>query len=222
MVAVQAYIDRANEHAERLRRAQLMVPPVPQPERVPDDVRDYVESIYKVIEDRALKPVREAPTIETADALAIKGFEIFVDLWPVAIGALLPWLQGRPEQIGKPTRVVRSAWQSEQAISTLGEAACEWFDVAQIARQALADVGAINVKVDEIVTYTLLADFALTLGLFLTKDSSAKPVEGLPLLIARIAHDSATKAFALATQHLYADRRPDHDDTSRRTLAGAG
>jgi hypothetical protein len=161
-----------------------------------------------VIEDRALKPVREAPTIEAADALAIKGFEIFVDLWPTAIGALLPWLQGRPEQIRKPTGVVRSAWQSEQAISTLGEAACEWFDAAQIARQALADVGAINMNVNEIVTHTLLADFALTLGLFLTKDSNAKPVEGLPLLIARIAHDSATKAFALATQHLYADPAP--------------
>lgn len=204
MVAAQAYIDHLNEHAERLRRAQLMVTPLSEREQIPDDIRASVEAIYKVIEDRALRPVVEAPTLEAADTLAMKGFEIFVDLWPAAIGALLPWLQGHPEQIGKLTGVVRDAWQSERAISMLGEAACEWFG----AGLALAGAGAINANADAIVKYTFLADFAFTLGQFLIKDSSAKPIDGLPLLIARLAHDSATKAFALATQHLYAERGP--------------
>src|SRR5689334_13540910 len=206
MVAAKAYIDHVNEHAERLRRAQLKVTPLSGSEQIPDDVRASAEAIYKVIEDRALRPVIEAPTIEAADALAMKGFEIFVDLWPAAIGALLPWLQGHPEQTGQLTRVVRDAWQSERAISTLGEAACEWFGAAQSARLALADAGAANT--DAIVKYMYLADFALTLGQFLIKESNAKMLEGLPLLIARLAHDSATKAFALATEHLYADPVP--------------
>jgi hypothetical protein len=210
MVAAQAYIDHANEHAKRLRRAQLqlMVAPLSEREQVPGDVRASVEAIYQVIEDRALRPVIEASTIEAADALAMKGFEIFIDLWPAAIGVLVSWLHGHPDQLGELTGVVRDAWRSQRAISMLGEAACEWFDAAQSARQALAGLGAINANADEIVKYTLLADFALTLGVFLTKASSAKPVEGLPLLIARLAHDSATKAFSLATQHLYADPAP--------------
>src|SRR5262245_9027554 len=192
MVAAKAYIDHVNEHAERLRRAHLRVTSLSERELIPDDARASVEAIYKVIEDRALRPVIEAPSLEAANALAMQGFEIFVDLWPAAIGALLPWLQAHPEQIGKLTRVVRNAWRSERAISTLGEAACEWFGAAQSARLALADAGTINANADEIVKYTFLADFAFTLGQFLIKDSSAKSIEGLPLLIARLAHDSAT------------------------------
>jgi hypothetical protein len=207
MVAAQAYIDHAKEHDERLRRAQLMVTPPSEPEGVPADVRANIEAIHKMIDDDALRPVVEAATIEEADERAINGFETFKVLWTAAISARLPWLQNHPSQAGRIASVVRRSWQSEQAISTLGEAACEWFGAAQTARQALTRVGHIEANRDEIATYTLLADYAFSLGLFMLKTVS-RPVEGLPLQIARLAHASATKAFALATQHLYADPTP--------------
>lgn len=205
MVAAQAYIEHAKEHDERLRRAQLAITPPSETEWVSAEVRATVEPIFKMIDD-TLRSVVEAATIEAADELAIRGFETFKNLWPAAISALLPSLQSQPAKISKLTGVMQNAWRSEQAISTLGEDACEWFGAAQTARQALARVSYTEANIGEIVTYVLLADYAFALGSFLLKNPTAQPPPGLALHIARLAHDSATRAFALATQHLYADR----------------
>src|SRR5258705_10950535 len=116
MVAVKAFIDRAAAHAEDRSRAQLkIVSPIPAYTQIPAEVRATVDALYREI-DRVLQPVIEAPTIETANELAIKGFEAFVDLWPAAIGALLPWLQERPDQIGALTMTARNLWRSEEAL----------------------------------------------------------------------------------------------------------
>lgn len=211
MVAVQAYIDRAEEHAAVRWRAQLKVSPIPERARIPAEARASVEAIYKEIEDRALRPVIEAPTLEAADALTIKGFEVFIDLWPAAIGALLPWLQEHPDQFGKLTGAARDLWRSEDALVRLGEDACEWFAAAQTARQALADAapgGPGRDELDEIVKHTLLADFAFMLGVLMSQTPDAHPAAGLALSVAKLAHTSATNAFAIATKHRYADEAP--------------
>lgn len=208
MVAAQAYIDRATTHAERVRRVQLEVAPLSEHKGIPEDVRTAVDAILKMIDDRILRPVVEAPTIEEANARALGGFEGFVDLWPAAISALLPWLQSHPEQFRKLTGAARGMWRSDQAILTLGEAACEWFGAAQSARNALTSATPGDADADAIMKYTLLADFALALGTFMIKNPGTKAVEGLPLMVAQLAHDSATNAFALATRHAYADSTP--------------
>jgi hypothetical protein len=209
MVAAQAFIDRAEKHVAATRRAQLQIPPLPERTSISaEEVREAVEAIYKEIEDRALRPVIEAPTIEAADALAIRGFEIFIDLWPAAIGALLPWLQEHPDQLGRLTGAARDLWRSEEAARKLGEDACEWFAAAQSARQAMATSSSLGTNQDALVRHTLLADFAFMLGGLLIQAPDAKPAEGLALSVAKLAHTSATNAFALATQHLYADPAP--------------
>jgi hypothetical protein len=206
MVAVKAFIDRAEAHAEVRSRVQLrIVSPIPEGIQIPDGVRATIDAIYKEIEDRALKPVIEAPTLAAANELAIKGFETFVDLWPAAIGTLLPWLQEHPNHFATLTMAARDLWRSEEALR-LGEAACEWFAAAQSARQALAEVATMGPGLEEIVRHTLLADFAFMLGVLLIRTPDARPAEGLALSIAKLAHASATNAFAIATMPRFADQ----------------
>ena len=207
MVAIKAFIDRAEAHAEVRSRAQLkLASPISGHVSIPEEVRASVEAIYKEIEDRALRPVIEAPTIEAATALSIKGFELFIDLWHAVIGALLPWLQDHPDRFSKLTGAARDTWRSVDALTRLGEDACEWFAAAQSARQALADAATVGPSLDEIVRHTLPADFAFMLGVLLIRTPDAKPAEGLALSVAKLAHTSATNAFAIATRHHYADQ----------------
>jgi len=207
MVAVQAFIDRAEAHAEVRNRAHLKIVPLfPEDLEIPDEVRSAVNAIYQKIEDRTLKPVIEASTLEEANKRAISGFEMFIDLWPTVITTLLPWLQEHPNQFGI-LKAARDMWKSEEALR-LGEDACEWFAAAQSARQALADVVAPGPGLEGIVWHTLLADFAFMLGILLMRTPDAKPAEGLTLSIAKLAHASATNAFAIATMHRFADQAP--------------
>lgn len=211
MVAAQAYIDRATTHEAQMRDAPLrMVPSSQRLEEIPEGMRVAVEALFKAIDDLVFRPVVDAPNVEAANALALQGFERFVDLRLAVISVLHPWLQDHPEQTRKAASVARGAWRTEQACSVLGEAACEWFSAAQSARLALVSVMPVDADADveAILRYTLLADFALALGSFLINNSGAKLVDGLPLVVAQLAHDSATKAFALATQHAYADPTP--------------
>jgi hypothetical protein len=206
MVAPRAYLDRA----EVRRRTSLKISPPPEPERirVPENVRGLVDAIYDEIEARTLKPVLEASTLEEADARAIEGFGIFCDLWPAALGALIPWLMEDPEQIARWTGAARDLWRSDEAIQKLGENVCEWFAAAQSARQALANVSLAGIDLDELTKHVLLADYAHMLGALLVRASNARSAEGLALVVAKLAHTAATNAFAIATVHRYADETP--------------
>lgn len=206
MLAPQAYIDRA----EVRRRTQLKISPPPEPEgiRVPENVRALVDAIYDEIEERTLKPVIEASTIDEGDARAMEGFGIFCDLWPAALGALSPWLMEDPDQIARWTGAARDLWRSDEAIQKLGENVCEWFAAAQSARQALANVSLAGIDLDELTKHVLLADYAHMLGALLVRASNAKSAEGLALVVAKLAHTAATNAFTIATVHRYADKTP--------------
>jgi hypothetical protein len=217
MVAAQAYIDQATMHRVQMHHAQLRVVPPSQRydivEELPGDARVVFDSLIKAIDDLVFRPVVEAPNVEAATKLALSGFERFTDLWLAAISVLLPWLQDRPEQARRLAGTTRGTWRSERACSVLGDDACDWFSAAQSARLALMrampidEAGLPGDQVEAILRYTLLADFALTLGTFLI-NSDAKLVDGLSLMVGKLAHESATNAFALATQGAYADPTP--------------
>lgn len=206
MAAPQAYIDRA----EVRRRTRLRISPPSEPERtrIPEHERALVDAIYNEIEERTLKPVIEASTIEEAEARAIEGFGIFCDLWPAALGVLFPSLMEEPDQIAKWTGAARDLWRSEEAIQKLGENVCEWFAAAQSARQALAGVSLAGIDFDELTKHVLLADFAHMLGVLLVRTPSARLAEGLALFVAKLAHTAATDAFTIATVQRYADKTP--------------
>jgi hypothetical protein len=215
MVAVRAFIERAEAHAKVRNREQLRIfSPIPEGIQLPEELRLAVNAILKQIEDRALKPVIEAPSLEAATERAVEGFERFGDLWPAAIGLLIPWLQEHPNQLTVLTVAARDVWRSEEALR-LGEAACEWFAAAQSARQALADIattlslpeGADGARAQaEISEYTVLADFAFMIGILMIRTPDARSAEGLALSIAKVAHAAATKAFASATMPRFADK----------------
>lgn len=206
MVAPQAYIDRA----EVRRRTRLKISPPSEPERtrIPENARALVDAIYGEIEERTLKPVIEASTLEEADARAMEGFGIFCDLWPAALGVLLPLLMEEPDQIAKWTGTARDLWRSKEAIQKLGENVCEWFAAAQSARQALNGVSLAGIDLDELTKHVLLADFAHMLGVLLLRTSNDKSAKELPLFVAKLAHTAATDAFAIATVRRYADETP--------------
>lgn len=221
MVAVRQFVDAAEAHSgeAKLRRAQLCIvsPALEVLGDMPTHLRTVVEGILKEIDDRAFRPVAAATSLEEANHQAAKAFDIFANLWPAVLGALIPWLQDNPERFVTMGRVVTDVWTSAEA-RRLGGAACSWFAAAQDARVALANaimkesVSVPRANEATIVDRCVVADFALMFGLFLAHHESVTVVAELPVTMAKLAYDAAKEAYVLATTAHFADPDPLVDE----------
>jgi len=217
MVAVKQFVEAAESHGgeAKLRRAQLRIvsPALEVLGDMPEHLRTVVAGIFKEIEDRAFRPIAATTSIEEASEQATKAFNIFANLWPAVLGALIPWMQENPERFVTMGHVVTDVWTSSEA-RRLGDAACSWFAAAQDARVAVANaISKESVSVppaneETIVHRCVVADFALMFGLFLAHEKNMSAVRELAVTMAKIAYDAAKEAYVLATTYRFADPDP--------------
>jgi ABC-type transport system substrate-binding protein len=96
----------------------------------------------------------------------------------------------------------------------IGDDAAMWFSAAQDARvavvHALMKDGVLppSPNEEEIVRLCVVADFAILFGLFLVQHPRTKAPEGLAVAIGKLGHDSAKRAYVLATVHRFTDPEP--------------
>jgi hypothetical protein len=217
MVAVKQFVDAAEAHGgeAKLRRAQLRIvsPAFEAAGDLPVHLQTVVEGIVKEIEDRAFRPIAVATNLEEANQQAAKAFDIFANLWPAALGALIPWLQEDPARLVTLGHVATDVWTSAEA-RRLGDTACSWFAAAQDARVAIANaIMTESVSVPPAAEQTIVhrcavADFALMFGLFLAHQERMPVVAELPVTMAKLAYDAAKAAYVLATTARFADPDP--------------
>lgn len=212
MVAVQKFVDHTGSRSERLRRAQLrVISPGLEFVDMPEHLHKVVEGVFKEIEDRAFRPLLAAPDMVQAGLISQQSFDVFVDLWPAVLGALTPWLQEQPDRMSAMATFAREGWSSDDA-RRLGDQVCSWFAAAQAARTTLANAVVLNpslIRATEeaaVVHHCVLADFALLFGAFLVHEPGIKPLPDLSLSMAKLAHEAATRAYALATAYRFADQ----------------
>lgn len=217
MVAVKHFVEAAEAHGgeARLRRAQLRIvsPALEALGDMPAHLRTVVAGIFKEIDDRAFRPIAEATSLEEANEQAARSFDIFANLWPAVLGALIPWMQENPERFVAMGHIVTDVWTSVEA-HRLGGTACSWFAAAQDARVALANAimkeSPVVPRANEatIVDRCVVADFALMFGLFLVHHENVSVVSELPVTMAKLAYDAAKEAYVLATSARFADPDP--------------
>ncbi len=215
MVAVKQFVDAAEAHSGdlKLRRAQLRIvsPALETLDDLPEHLRTVVAGIFKEIEDRAFRPMLIATSLDKASIQATRAFEVFANLWPAVLGALIPWMAENPERFVTMGDVATDVWTTPEA-RRFGDVACSWFAAAQDARLALAhsiikESGAVSPAHEvTIVDRCVVADFALMFGLFLAHEQTAPAAPELPVAMAKLAYEAAKEAFVLATTHRFADR----------------
>jgi hypothetical protein len=217
MVAIQSFVDAAESRSGdlRLRRARLgaLSSTLGTFADMPEPLRRVVDGIVQEIEDRAFRPIQRASDLDGAMTQAKASFVIFADLWPAALGAIIPWMLDNPERLVAIDRVLTDTWTSEEARRVLGDDAVSWFAAAQDARVAIAhalprDVAAVSPDAETILGRCVVADFAILLGLFLAQHPTPRVPEGLPVTIAKLAYEAAKEAYVLATTERFADPEP--------------
>jgi hypothetical protein len=218
MAAIQPFVEAAESRGRgpRLRRAQLGVvsSTLGTFMGMPEHLRNVVAGIVKEIEDRCFRPVLAAPDMDAAMGQARASFLIFAELWPAALSAVAPWLLEDAERLAAASYTLTDTWTSDEALGVLGEAAASWFAAAQDARAAVAHTvvkdGMLSPSAtdDEIVRLCVVADFAILLGLFWVQHPRSEAVEGLAIAIGKLGHESAKRAYVLATAHRFADPEP--------------
>ena len=197
----------------RLRRARLGVvsSTLGTFAGMPEHLRDVVAGIEKEIEDRCFRPILETPDLDGAMARAQTSFLVFAELWPAALSAVAPWLLEDPDRLAAVGRALTDADETWDAI---GDDAAMWFSAAQDARvavvHALMEDGVLtpSPNEEEIVRLCVVADFAILFGLFLVQHPRTKAPEGLAVAIGKLGHESAKRAYVLATMHRFADPEP--------------
>jgi len=216
MVAIQDFVGTSEPSSRglKLRRAQLRIasPAIHSLAALPEHLRTVATGILKEIDDRVFRPILEAVDLDAATTQAVRSFEVFANLWPAVLGALLPWMQENPDRLVAMGHVADDVWTSEATSRRIGEDACSWFAAAQDARSALAhaimqDTVSISpLNEAAIVHRGLVADFALMFGLFLVHEPVPLTVPELPVTMAQLAYEAAKEAYVLATTQRFADR----------------
>jgi hypothetical protein len=215
MVAIQPFFQVAEPHGRSpgLRRARLGVvsSTLGTFASMPEHLRDVVAGIEKEIENRCFRPILETSDLASAMARAQASFLVFAELWPAALGAVAPWLLEDPDRLAAVGRALTDADESWDAI---GDDAAMWFSAAQDARvavvHALMQDGVMtpSPNEEEIVRLCVVADFAILFGIFLVQHPRTKAPEGLAVAIGKLGHESAKRAYVLATMHRFADPDP--------------
>jgi hypothetical protein len=217
MVVVKQFVHAAEAHSgeAKLRRAQLRIvsPALEVLGDMPEHLRTVVAGIFKEIDDRAFGPLAAAKSLEEANQQATKAFDVFANLWPAVLGALIPWMQDNPDRFVTMGHIATDVWTSAEG-SRLGSAACSWFAAAQDARVALANaimkesLAVDRANEETIVDRCIVADFALMFGVFLAHHEGVTVVAELPLTMAKLAYDAAKEAYVLASMARFADPEP--------------
>jgi hypothetical protein len=179
---------------------------------MPEHLRDVVTGIEKEIEDRCFRPILEAPDLDGAMARARVLFLVFSELWPAALGAVAPWLLEDPDRLAAASHALAAT--DDEAWDAIGDDAAMWFSAAQDARVAVVhalmkdSVLPPSPNEEEIVRLCVVADFAILFGLFLVQHPRTKAPEGLAVAIGKLGHESAKRAYVLATVHRFTDPEP--------------